>query len=735
MKRAWLSVAILAWCTVSAYLLVPPASYAPGPLMQAHAPLEHRCVTCHTPWRGVTNQACLSCHGDFIKMNAHAHVKVAGSGGELAAGKQMASFSNGLRCLSCHSEHMGRRPDVRATAAFACAWCHRHSSIEVVARHNAPTLRPSPMITMFAHPFSHADHATLISVDALNCQTCHELTRTAPGREMKFSLRWKGCAGSNCHESPQELGLPDSIGKAPDTILNPVQVRHINATFLHSPGHLRSKCADCHTMMGQSQQETDTEARTVVRCFTCHAHQPGAVEPQRPTHMTFIAATANAATAGGARVVTCGACHVFHRHGPGPTFDFVSNPPKSTPPSLAKRHTIMLYRVGFSGRGILFTRRPVEFWPWWPGLLAVLMIGVAAIGTWRIVPALLDSSQPAAEGASHRMHEVPALDEQFQSSVRGLYIIGETAGTASINFAMRSGREVVSAIANQLRHEPRVNEPDLYDVAIVGCGPAGLGATATAALMGLKYCTLEKMTPASTIRTFPRAKFVQATPISLEEYGSFFLEGDNSKDGLIAEWEKIIARAKLVINDREEVVNIRSERGRFNVITSNQHVFKARRVILAIGVRGTPRRLGLFGEEPGRVFYDLIEPDEFKNKKILVVGGGNAGAEVAQSLAAPELGNQVSYSIRDPAPSAVTRENAEKISALQRSNALKFYPSTVLNEIRRGAIVLRPVKAVAAAPNADIVLDNDVIFAMIGAEQPTRFLKSIWVQMAKKGEG
>jgi thioredoxin reductase len=361
------------------------------------------------------------------------------------------------------------------------------------------------------------------------------------------------------------------------------------------------------------------------------------------------------------------------------------------------------------------------------------MIGVAAITTWRIVPGLLDFSRRPADATSHRMHEVPALDDQFQSSIRGLYIIGETAGTASINFAMRSGREVVSAIANQLRHQPRVDEADLYDVAIVGCGPAGLGATATAAVMGLKYCALEKMTPVSTIRAFPRAKFVHATPISLEEYGSFFLEGDNSKDDLIAEWEKIIASANLLINDREEVVNITSERGRFNVLTANQNVFKARCVILAIGVRGTPRRLGLSGEETGRVFYHLIEADEFKHKRILVVGGGNAGAEVTQSLAAPDLGNQVSYSIRDPALSAVTRENAENISALQQSNAIKLYPSTVLSEICPGAIVLRPVKAVAA-PNAEIVLDNDVIFAMIGAEQPIRFLKSIRVRMTKKGE-
>jgi thioredoxin reductase (NADPH) len=734
MKHGWLAAGILTWCAVFIYLLVPPAGYAPGPLMQAHASFEHRCDSCHTPWHGLNNQACISCHGDFLKTNPHATVRMAGRGGELAAGKSVANFSNRLRCLSCHTEHLGRDQEVRASATFACAWCHKHPSIDQVARHKAPMIRPSAVKTMFAHPFSHSDHESQMAVDSLDCHTCHELTPTTPLHEMKFSIKWKGCTGGKCHANPQEIGMPDSIGKAPDTISNPVPLRHINAIFTHSPGHLRSKCADCHTKIEQSDQETDTEARTVLQCFTCHAHQPTATNRGQSIKVSFIATTANAAAQDDGAVTACGACHPFHRHGPEPTFDFATNPPKSTPVNMAKLHAIAVYGVDFSSGGILFGGRPLKLWAWWPGLFALLAIGVAAIGSWRILPALFDFSHVVGEGPFHRMHEVAALDDQYQSSIPGLFIIGEAGGTASINFAMRSGREVVSVIANQLRYEPMVEEPDLYDVVIVGCGPAGLGATATAASLGLKYCTLEKMTPASTIRTFPRMKFVQATPIGLEEYGSFFLEGDNSKDDLIAEWEKIIAHLELAINDREEVVDIRSERGRFSVITASHHIFKARSVILAIGSRGTPRHLELSGERPGRVFYHLIEPGEFTNKRILVVGGGNAGAEITQSLAAPELGNKVTYSIRGPALSGVTRQNAEKISALQMSNAIKLYPSTVLTEIRAGAIVLRPTNPKAGASTAaDIVLENDVIFAMIGAEPPTRFLKSIGVQMTTKG--
>ncbi len=138
----------------------------------------------------------------------------------------------------------------------------------------------------------------------------------------------------------------------------------------------------------------------------------------------------------------------------------------------------------------------------------------------------------------------------------------------------------------------------------------------------------------------------------------------------------------------------------------------------------------------------MIEPEEYKNKKILVVGGGNAGAEVTQALANPELGNTVSYSFRDPSLGTVTRENAEKVSALQQTGRVTIYPLSAVKEIKPGKVVLAPVKPnPGAAPPppgiatiADSVeLDNDVIFAMCGAELPTRFLKSIGIRMTKKG--
>jgi thioredoxin reductase len=145
------------------------------------------------------------------------------------------------------------------------------------------------------------------------------------------------------------------------------------------------------------------------------------------------------------------------------------------------------------------------------------------------------------------------------------------------------------------------------------------------------------------------------------------------------------------------------------------------------------------GEDAGRVFYNLIEPREFMNRKILVVGGGNAGAEVAQALAAPDLGNTVSYSFRSAVLTNVTRENAERVSDLQKAKLLYLYPSTALVKISPKGVTLEPLKKAAtseeqgASVAGPVELENDAIFAMIGAELPTRFLKAIGVRMMRKG--
>ncbi len=742
------------------FILSLHRSYEPAPLMARHQRLAGGCASCHQPWRGPQNQRCIACHGSIEDLNPHGGFDVTSTTDGLLPGRALfVAADNDLTCRSCHREHQGARVDLNATATFACTWCHKHPSISAVPEHVADFMdRHEAASHTFPQPFNHYQHKLLIDSHypaipgGFQCVACHLIDPVKPPAAERMSLKWSGCAGGGCHIAPQDafIQLPASVGAAPRTLAFTGRFLHIDAVFTHSPGHLRTPCAQCHFTMDASAAPDDEASLKIEQCFKCHAHQPLAppvVATAAPAHpgataiaVAFAAEPLASGAAGAPRIVACGACHIFHRHGPVPSHDF-SRPALKQLPDVKPRvvWTIPLPALG-AIRGEAHPRpRAIALRPWPIGLAGVLIAALCVFGLVRILPEKRTEADAIAEVAPQRTREVPALDDMFQTSVRRLYVVGEAAGTASINLAMRSGRQVIEALAAEIKRMPPATDPNLHDVLIVGCGPAGLGATATAASMGLNYVTLERMTPASTLRAYPRAKFVQATPIDIAEYGSFFLEGDNSRENLIDEWERIIATLNLRIMDREEVVDIAASGERFFVRTARGNVYRARSVVLAIGVRGNPRHLGLPGEEPGRVFYNLIDANEFRNQRILVVGGGNSASEAAQALAQPELGNRVAYSFRAAVLTNVSRENAEKISDLQRAGRVTVMPTTALKRILPGKVVLETVQSTAATgaapvqPSSPIELDNDVIFAMIGAELPTGFLRKIGVRLIRKG--
>jgi len=749
---------------IGLWLLVPRSSYQPGALLAAHEQLSSNCMACHRPWRGPENAGCVTCHGG-IGDNPHGGFDVTQEDTGLMPGRRLkVSASQNLECLSCHTEHRGAAPDVSANAAFACVWCHKHPAIDRVAEHQVPVMQREFFVRhLFQQPFNHYLHQLLIGshyppiAGGFSCTSCHEVPATKPGGHEQMSFKWLGCAGVGCHLVPQDsfMKMPASFGPSPVTIpySGIVPVRHIKAVFVHSIGHLKSSCEQCHFKVAASRTPDDLASLAIERCFDCHSHQverPSIALPQNRAGSMLGAAFAAEPIAGGASsalsgssrgtIVACNQCHLFHAYGVVPTLDFSKRAP-NFPPNQQRRFEVVAYVPHWKHSDLQLravTLRPMILSPWWMGLVAAGLVFYGFARYVRELPQTHVSLRAAPDVAPQRSKQVPALDDTYQTSVRKLYIIGEAAGTASINLAMRSGRQVIEAINNTLDHAAQL-PTNLYDVVIVGCGPAGLGATATAKVMGLKYATLEKLTPASTLRSYPRAKFVQATPIDIAEYGSFFLEGDNSREELIREWDRIITKLGLVINDREEVVSVAREQDYLVVKTARGNSYPSRCVVLAIGVRGNPRHLNLEGEVSGRVFYSLIEPDEFTNRKILVVGGGNAGAETVQALAVERLRNTVSYSFRSPVLTNVTPENADAIFSLQKAKTISLYPSTALSQIRSSTVSLQPVKSPRDQAEGQgtiirpIELENDFIFAMIGAELPTAFLKSIGVKMVSKG--
>src|SRR5262249_3838258 len=132
-----------------------------------------------------------------------------------------------------------------------------------------------------------------------------------------------------------------------------------------------------------------------------------------------------------------------------------------------------------------------------------------------------------------------------------------------------------------------------FDVTIVGAGPAGLSASLAALQNGLRYLTLEQGEVAATIRNYPRHKFLMAEPVEMPLYGSLYV-GDGTKESLVTVWEAILANTGVQVRTNEGVETIVRD-GRVFRVRTGKGVYRTKSVVLALGKRGTPRRLGVPG--------------------------------------------------------------------------------------------------------------------------------------------
>ena len=320
--------------------------------------------------------------------------------------------------------------------------------------------------------------------------------------------------------------------------------------------------------------------------------------------------------------------------------------------------------------------------------------------------------------------DVATLTPEYETTIKNMFIVGELGGLALIKNAVNQGRDCVDTIVRRLSiDKTHASALDIYDLLVVGAGPAGISASLRAAEKKINYLTLEQSEIGGTVAKYPRQKLVLTSPVEFPMHGKF-KKTELSKENLLEFWGQILKRADFKCRTGEKVENIiKGDDGIFR-ITTGKGEFRSRHVILALGKTGNPRKLGVKGEELPKVMYRLIEADHYVNKKILVVGGGDSAVEAAMGLAS-QVGNSVTLSYRQASFSRIKERNSQRIQEFVRKGKLKVLFNSSPVEFRQDSVVLEMNGAAQALP-------NDFVWIFAGGEPPTAFLNKIGVGFANR---
>ncbi len=312
--------------------------------------------------------------------------------------------------------------------------------------------------------------------------------------------------------------------------------------------------------------------------------------------------------------------------------------------------------------------------------------------------------------------DIPVLSEQYETNIENLFIAGELGGLALIKNAVNQGRDILDVIAQRVGAAvARPADRSLWDVVIIGAGPAGISASLRAAEHGLKALTLERETVGGTVSKYPRQKLVMTSPVEFPLHGRFS-KTTLSKEDLLSFWEKVMQRTDLNIHTCEGVDSVRKESDGLFSIRTALFEYRSRAVVLALGRAGTPRKLGVKGEELPHVLYRLIEADHYTAKKILIVGGGDSAVEAAMGLA-HQAGNKVTLSYRKSEFSRLKDRNSKRIQEHIDAGKIDVLFNSMPTEFRVGSVLIEVAGEVRELP-------NDFVWIFAGGTPPSEFLKA-----------
>ena len=321
-------------------------------------------------------------------------------------------------------------------------------------------------------------------------------------------------------------------------------------------------------------------------------------------------------------------------------------------------------------------------------------------------------------GTETRGIDLPVLHPNFETNVPGVFIAGELGGMGLIRNALIQGTQAVEAIANKNQRNPGKR----LDLLIVGAGPAGMAASLTAKSLNLAYRCIEQESLGGCVYKYPRGKLVMTAPVDLPLVGKFHFR-QTSKEALLGVWTDIMTRQELRIQTNERVEAIEKEDDGF-VVRTTKAAYRASTVLLAIGRRGTPRKLAVPGEELPKVVYRLIDPDQYIGQDVLVVGGGDSALEAAASIAEVS-GTQVTLSYRGDAFGRAKPKNRQRVAQAADRGNLKLLLSSNVSHIHDDLVILEH-------GGAQLEIKNKAVIISAGGVLPNEFLKKVGINVETK---
>ena len=322
-------------------------------------------------------------------------------------------------------------------------------------------------------------------------------------------------------------------------------------------------------------------------------------------------------------------------------------------------------------------------------------------------------------GTARRGVDIPLVNPDFQTNVPGIFIAGELGGMGLIRNAVEQGRQAMGSVAKLVS---KAHQNDL-DIFIIGAGPAGFTATLAATESKLRYRTVEQEQLGGTVAHFPRRKLVMTQPADLPIVGKMKFK-EVQKETLINYWREVEEKTGIEINYSERVDAINPlPNGGFSVVTS-KGTYSTRTVLLSIGRRGSPRKLGVPGEEMDKVVYRVIDPAEHRNQHVLVVGGGDSALEAATTIA-EEAGTTVTLSYRSDAFSRAKPKNRQLVEKMAAEGRLRVLLSSNVKSIRDGIVDI-------SLGDVTESVQNDAVVISAGGILPSAFLKTVGIHVETK---